>query len=84
MSLNIKVKRGSQSFNYFVITFGILSSLVFAIISVVDIYWQVKVLLITISIAFCFYLSFLNNWFRNKIVGIMSKIQEKVENHDVP
>lgn len=83
MGININVKRGSKSFNYFVIVFGILSSFAVAVISVIDIYWLAKIFFLVISLIICFYFCFWNDWFRNKIVGVMSKIQDKIENRDV-
>lgn len=77
--LEIQVKRGDKSWNYFVIVCNILLVLVIAIISVLSIEWLYKVVLILISSVFIFWLCFFNAWFRNKIVGIMSKSQEKVE-----
>ena len=83
MGINIKVKRGSQSFNYFVVAFGALSSISLAIVSIVEVYWPIKVISLIVSLVICFYFCFWNDWFRNKIVGVMSKIQDKIEDRDI-
>jgi len=81
MSLEVKVKRGEKSWNYFVIAYSALLAIVLTSISIVDISWEYKVLGIIFLALILFYLCFFNDWFRNKIVGIMSKSQEKNENH---
>lgn len=80
--LEVKIKRGEKSWNYFVISYAILLTLVIAIVSVLEIRWFHKVPLILIGMLFLFRLCFFNNWFRNKIVGIMSKSQEKIEKYE--
>ncbi len=82
MSLKLRVKRGEKSWNYFVTSFGILSGLAFAIVALLDIGWRYKVILVIISVILIFYLCFINDWSKNKIVGMMTKLQEKEERHD--
>ncbi len=84
MSLKLRVKRGEKSWNYFVTSFGILSGLVLAIVALLDIDWQYKVILVIISVVLIFYFCFVNDGSRNKIVGIMTRLQEKEEKHDTP
>jgi len=79
--LEAQVKRGKASFDYFVISYASLSTFSAVVVSVLEIRWFYKVALIFIIAFFLFYLCFFNNRFRNKIVGIMSKSQDKIEKY---
>lgn len=81
MTLEMKVKRGETSWNYFNIAFGILLAIVLAIISVLNISPPWKALMIIVSAIILFYFCFFNTWFRNKIVGVMNKSKEKIEKY---
>ena len=77
--LGAQIKRGEKSWSYFVITYTVLLTLATGVISAIEVEWLYKIVLILVSAIFLFRLCFFNGWFRNKIVGIMSKSQEKVE-----
>lgn len=79
MSLEIEIKRGANSWAFFPIAFNILLTIGVGIISVLNIFWVYKVVLFIISAVTFFYLSFFNSWFRNQIVGLMMKSQQKKE-----
>lgn len=73
MSIEMKVTRGELSWAYFPIAYGLLLTFSIGIISVLDIGYVYRVLLMIISALVLFQLCFFNGWFRNKIVGIFSK-----------
>lgn len=81
MSIELNLKRGDKSWNYFQIAYGFLLAISLSIIAVLDIKSIYKVILILVLAVFLFWLCFYNDWFRNKIVGIFTKSQEKVERH---
>lgn len=83
MSLEIKVKRGEESWNYFVLIFGIISALLISVVSLVELYRITKIILVTVVIVLSFYCCFINNWYRNKIVGIMTKLKDKPEKYKI-
>lgn len=80
--LETEVKRGDKSFGYFIAAFGFLVTLFVGVISILPIDLLFKILLMIGGFIFLFYLCFFNNWLRNKIVGILSKSQEKSERHN--
>jgi len=80
-SIKLEVKRGEKSWNYFPIMYAILLAVILTIISVLNIQWFYKIILIVLSAIILFWLCFFNNWFRNKTVGLMTKSQEKVEKY---
>lgn len=81
VGISMEVKRGEKSWNYFPIIYAILLAVILTIISVLNIQWFLKIILIILSAIILFWLCFFNNWFRNKIVGIMSKSQGKIEKY---
>ena len=83
MSLEIKVKRGEESWNYFVFIFGVISTLLISLVSFVELYWITKIILVIVVIVFSFYCCFINNWCRNKIVGMMTKLKDKTEKYKI-
>lgn len=79
--VEIKIKRGEQSWNYFQITFFILLTVILGIISFLNIKVLYKIILTILSVIILVRLCFFNNWVRNKIVGLMIKSKEKVEEY---
>lgn len=67
------VGRGKESMSYFASTFSFFAAMSLALISN-------KVVLV-ITILFLLYFCFYNSWFRNKIVGIFSKIKDRKEHN---
>jgi len=75
-------KRGDKSWNYFPIFFGSLLTIDSAIVSITNGQWLIKIISIIVSGIIIFYLCFFNTFIRNKIVCIMSKSQEKIEDKE--
>lgn len=74
--IGFKIKRGETSWAYFPLAYSILLTISIGIISVLEICYIYKILLIIIDAVILFRLCFLNGWFRNKIVGLFSKAKE--------
>lgn len=72
------VKRGQKSWDYFNLTYGILSVVVIQIISISDFGSGYKVFISIFDLGVLFYLAFFNSWFRNKTIGfiVASQIKE--------
>lgn len=81
--MEIKIKRGELSWAYFPIAYGLLLTFSIGIISVLDVNWFWKVILIIFSAWVLFRLCFFSAWFRNKIVGVFSKSKdfEEISRH---
>jgi 4-hydroxybenzoate polyprenyltransferase len=79
MSSEIKIKRGDISWGYFVITYTVLLAVILAIISVLNINWFFKIIFIILTVIFLFWLCFRNDWFRNTIVGFITRLKSKEE-----
>lgn len=90
MGLKIVTKRGDKSNGYFRYTFAVLVALTLAIVKFLPIngiiingfYFQsnwVKITLLILLVFFLFRMCFYWGWFRNKIVGIFNKIENKEE-----
>ena len=77
----IVVKRGDKSFGYILFVCGILISLFIGILSFLPFDWLPKLVVMISGSILIFCLCFFNSWTRNKIVGILSKSQEKLEKH---
>jgi glucan phosphoethanolaminetransferase (alkaline phosphatase superfamily) len=78
----LQLTRGESSWAYFPIAYNIFLTLTVGIISVLPVCileWQLKILLILLFAILYFYLSFYNDWFRNKVVGVFMKSAEHVE-----
>ena len=73
------VKRSDKSWNYFYLAYGILSIVITQIISISECGKGYKVLITVIDLGILMYLSFFNNWFRNKTIGfiVASKMKEE-------
>ena len=78
--ISAEVIRGDMSWEYFFITWAILSMILSTVISSTNILVGYKTLIIIIDLWILFYLVFINGWFRNKIVGFWAwfkKLPEK-------
>jgi hypothetical protein len=79
----LQVKRGEKSWAFFPLVYNILLTLIVGLIALIDPFsWKLKITLILILALITFFLCFFNGWFRNLIVGLMSRSQELVEIHD--
>jgi|GEM_PF-6598459 len=72
-NVGFKIKRGEVSWAYFPLAYSILLTISIGIISVLEICYIYKILLIMVDSVVLFKLCFFNGWFRNKIVGLFSK-----------
>lgn len=78
----IVVKRGEKSTRYFYhFASSFISIILIVVISITDVAYGHKVLIFLIDVTIVLYLSFLNDWSRNKLVGIYSWIEQKEEKH---
>ena len=71
-----KITRGDTSFNNlrsFFIT--VTSIIILGIVSISETANGYKLYIFLVDILICFYLCFLNGWFRNKIIGWRQKLQ---------
>lgn len=80
MSVEIRVKRGEKSFGWFVIAFTSLLAFGLAIITTLSL-GKITVAIILLYTILIFWLCFLSDWFRNKIVGWFSKLENRIERH---
>ncbi|MDX9856124.1 MAG: hypothetical protein RBS86_04915 [Candidatus Moranbacteria bacterium] len=81
MSLNrpgLKIKRGGESFDYFIVAFNVLAAFLIAVISVSEFQSIYKIIFIFISVFGAYYLCFKGPHFRNLIVGLFAK----AKNHE--
>ncbi len=72
-SLFMVVTRGEKSLEYFRCAYAILLSFAFGVIALLDISNLYQILLMLLTVIILYRLCFFNNYFRNKIVGVMSK-----------
>ncbi len=78
--LGAQIKRGDKSWAYFPIAYNILLTLTVGIIAILPIDWSWRLMIMLVSAYILFKLCFSNSKFMNKIVGIMSRSQETIEN----
>lgn len=78
-SVVLSVKRGEKTWNYFNLAYGIASVVLMQVINVSEALKGYKTIISLANLLILFYLAFFNSWFRNKIIGIIIKSQEKKE-----
>lgn len=72
----LKIKRGKESFGFFIVAFNVLATLLIAVISISEIQSIYKIILIFFSIFGSHYLCFKGPHSRNLIVGFFMKAKE--------
>lgn len=78
----IIVKRGEKATRYFYhFASSFISTILVVVISITDVAHGYKVFIFLIDVMIVLYLSFLNDWSRNKLVGIYSWMEQKKEKH---
>lgn len=78
--INATVKRGQESWNLlFNLAFGLASVILIFIIDSTEAMVGYKTLISIVNLAMLLYLALFNGWFRNKIIGIISKSQQMEE-----
>ncbi|MFZ2193483.1 MAG: hypothetical protein WAV31_04540 [Candidatus Moraniibacteriota bacterium] len=73
---SFKIRRGKESFDFFIVAFNVLATLLIAVISISDIQSIYKIILIFFSIFGSYYLCFKGPHSRNLIVGFFMKAKE--------
>ncbi len=70
-SLTMEVKRGAESWQFFAFIFAALSAFEFAIIDDLNLNTRWKLPLQIIAFVGTFYLTMLNSFIRNRLVGVL-------------
>lgn len=87
------IRRGDRSQNYLFVGFSLLLTLLYAIIANIPdaclsqfipihflkYFWLIKSIIYFIIFIVLFWLCFLNNWFRNKIISVLNAAATKEE-----
>lgn len=78
----IAVKRGAKGRSIIVkISSVIISFFVFQIVDSTETLKEYRIILILVNLFIVAYLCFFNDWFRNKLIGIYIRFEEKIEKH---
>jgi len=75
MSLDKRIKRGKESWDFIYLVFAILLAIVTFIISILPISWQFKVIIFFITFVTLILLCLFNAWFQNKLIGLKIKFE---------
>jgi hypothetical protein len=75
------LQRGKESWQKLYIGFGIASLVIVQLISISEFARGYKVIISVIDLAGLIYLVFYNAWFRDKVIGLISKSEEMKERH---
>lgn len=78
-SVTTVTTRGEKSFEYFRYAYAILLAIAFGVIALLDMSSTRKILLVLFAAVILYRLCFFNNYFRNKIVGVMSSAETHKE-----
>ena len=73
------VERGETGWSYLYIAYGVFSIILTQIISVSESFKGHKVAIILADLTALIYLFFYNGWFRNKVIGLISKSKKLKE-----
>lgn len=80
-NLKMSVKRGEKGWENFTLVFGIASIVLMQIINSADALHGYKTIISMINLFMLIYLVFYNGWFRNKVIGLIIRSQNKKEKH---
>jgi hypothetical protein len=76
----LSIKRGKKSIGYFYCFSTFFTTAILAIVfSITDVAQGYKISIFLMNVVIVLYLSYLNNWLRNKLVGLFGMIQNKKE-----
>lgn len=75
-SVEKRVKRGKESWNFFWLAFGILLASVIFIISIFPFGWTLKILIFIVSFIVLVWVCLVNAWWQNKLLGLKSWLEE--------
>ena len=80
LEATLSVKRGEESWNGFILAYGVASVIFAEVISSTSAFPNHKTILMVSNLSALLYLSFFNGWFRNRILGLILKaktVEEK-------
>lgn len=80
-NLKVDVKRSKDTWENFPLAFGIVSIVLMQIINSADALYGYKTFISIVNLLMLIYLSFFNGWFRNKVIGLIIRSQNKIEKH---
>ena len=73
------VTRGETSWQYFPLFYGLISVIFLQLINTTEAFKGYKTAITIVDQTVLLYLCFYNSWFRNKIVGLITKSKQKTE-----
>ena len=79
--LSMSVKRGNTSWEHLIISYNILAIFFISVVSVSIFFNPYRIFIIIADQIILIYLCFISSWFRNKIIGMWSKIKSLKEIH---
>lgn len=71
-----RVKRGKESWNFFWLVFGILLASVIFIISIFPLEWTLKILVFIVSLVVLGWMCLVSAWCQNKLIGLKGWLEE--------
>lgn len=72
-----RVKRGKESWNFFWLIFGVLLATVIFIISIFPLEWFFKILAFIVVFIVLIWICLINSWWQNKLVGLKIWMEDK-------
>ena len=75
-TLEMKIKRGKESWAFIYLVFGILVALALFVINTIPVSWGYKIVIFLVAVFVLIWLCLSNAWFQNKIIGLKIKIEE--------
>jgi len=75
----VAVTRSEISWQYLSLFYGLASVVLLQLINTTEAFKGYKTLITLVNLSVLFYLCFYNSWFRNKIVGLITKSKQKTE-----
>ncbi|HAF21428.1 MAG TPA: hypothetical protein DCK93_00715 [Blastocatellia bacterium] len=73
LEATLSVKRGEESWNAFILAYGIASVVFTEVIGSTSAFPNHKTILMVSNLGALLYLSFFNGWFRNRVLGLILK-----------
>jgi len=73
IEVGMSVKRGDESWSYFLFAYGVASVIITQVISSTSAFRNHKTIFVLSNLSALLYLCFFNGWFRNRILGLILK-----------
>jgi hypothetical protein len=73
IEIGMSVKRGDESWNYFLFAYGVASVVITQVISSTSAFRSHKTVFVVSNLGALLYLCFFNAWFRNKVLALILK-----------